>query len=184
MDAAGGPDGRLGVVAVSVNRFDVGAVANALRASHGLAVGAALVTVAAAGVTPVTRAAAVAGLVLLVAGLARHSRGLVGLGGVALFGSAVLTAGQANGVLVVLLAAFGAVLAADFAEFALGLARDVDDSVTTTRVELLHAVGSLTVAVLTGGVGYALFRSVPQGTTVGVAALLFAAVVLAALLRA
>lgn len=169
---------------MSVNRPRVGTVLDDVRASHVLAVGAALTTVAAAGVTPVARATAVGGGILLVAGLIRQARGMVGLGGIGLFGAAVLAAGATDSVVVVLLAAFGAVLAADFGEFALGIARDVDASVATTRVELLHAVGSLTVAMLTGGIGYALFRTVPRGTTLGVAVLLFAAVVLAALLRA
>lgn len=167
-----------------MNRQRVGTVLDEVRASHVLAVGATLTTVAASGVTPVARATAVGGGILLVGGMLRHSRGAVGLGGLGLFGAAVLAAGETDSVIVVLLAAFGAVLAADFGEFALGITRDADASVATTRVELLHAVGSLTVAVLTGGIGYALFRTVPSGTTLGVTALLFAAVVLAALLRA
>lgn len=161
------PDGRL----------------DGVRASHGLALGAALATVFVARSSPGGLAVGVAGCLLLVAGLARRSRGAVVLSGVALLVATIAVAAGHGGLLATLAGASGAILAADYGTFALGLARDVDPSVATTRVELLHAVGSLAVAVLVTGVGYALFRSVPRGSTLGVVALLFAAVVLAAFLR-
>ena len=155
-----------------------------LRLSHVLAVGAALATLVAVRVGPVAFAAGLGGALALAVGLSRRSRGAVTLAGVALFAATVLAAAGPGDLLATLVGAFGAVLAADFGTFALGIDRDVDPSVATTRVEALHAVGSLTVALLAGGLGYALFRVVPRGSTVGVVALLFAAVVLAAVLRA
>jgi len=83
----------------------------------------------------------------------------------------------------VLLGGFGAVIAADLGTFALGIDRDADSVVATRRVELLHAVGSAVVAILTAGVGYALFETVPRGGSLGVVALLLGGVVLAWLLR-
>lgn len=154
-----------------------------VRLSHVLAVAAALATLAAVRAGPVGLVAGVCGVSLLVVGLRRRSRGAVALAGVALFGATVLVAAGPGGTVATLVGAFGAVLAADFGTFALGLGRDVDPSVATTRVEALHAVGSLTVALLAGGLGYALFRVVPTGSTLGVVALLFAAVVLAVVLR-
>gem|GEM_PF-1711867 len=154
-----------------------------LRLSHGLAVAAALVTVGAVRVGQVGLVAGVGGVLLLATGLVWRSRGTVALAGVALFAATVLVAAGPGGLVATLVGAFGAVLAADFGTFALGIDRDVDPSVATTRVEALHAVGSLTVALLAGGLGYALFRSVPRGSTLGVVALLFAAAVLAVVLR-
>lgn len=154
-----------------------------IRLSHVLAVAAALATLTAVRVAPLGVVAGGCGAVLLGVGLLRRSRGAVALAGVALFAATVLVAAGPGGTLATLVGAFGAVLAADFGTFALGLARDVDPSVATTRVEALHAVGSLTVALLAGGLGYALFRVVPAGSTLGVVALLFAAVVLATTLR-
>ena len=154
-----------------------------LRLSHVLAVAAALATAVAVRVGTVGLVVGVCGALLLGVGLHRRSRGAVALAGVALFAATVLVAAGPGGLVATLVGAFGAVLAADFGTFALGIGRDVDASVATTRVEALHAVGSLTVALLAGGLGYALFRVVPTGSTIGVVALLFAAVVLAAVLR-
>lgn len=154
-----------------------------LRLSHGLAVVAALATVTAVRVGQIGLVAGLGGAALLATGLVWRSRGVVALAGVALFAATVLVAAGPGGLTETLLGAFGAVLAADFGTFALGIDRDVDPSVATTRVEALHAIGSLTVALLAGGLGYALFRSVPRGSTLGVVALLFAAAVLAAVLR-
>jgi hypothetical protein len=126
---------------------------------------------------------ALVGTVAVVAGMALGRRGVVHLGGVALFGAAALVAAAGAPVIAVLVAAFCAVLAADAATFALGLDRDVDPSVATARVELLHAVGSTAVAVLTAGVGYVLYVSVPAGSGLGVVALLGGAVVLVIALR-
>lgn len=155
-----------------------------LRLSHVLAVAAALATLAAVRAGTLGLVAGVCGALVLGAGLVRRSRGAVALAGVVLFVATVLVAAGPGGLVATLVGAFGAVLAADFGTFALGLGRDVDASVATTRVEALHTVGSLTVALLAGGLGYALFTVVPTGSTVGVVALLFAAVVLAAVLRA
>jgi len=154
-----------------------------VRLSHALAVVAALATVAAVRAGPLALVAGLGGALLLATGVARRSRGTVALAGVTLFSAAVLVAAGPGGVTATLVGAFGAVLAADFGTFALGIGRDVDPSVATTRVEALHAVGSIAVALLAGGLGYALFRVVPRGSTLGVVALLFAAVVLAAVLR-
>jgi hypothetical protein len=154
-----------------------------LRLSHVLAVSAALATVAAVRAGSLGLATGVCGVLLLGIGLYGGSRGAVTLAGVVLFAATVLVAAGPGGLTATLVGAFGAVLAADFGTFALGVGRDVDASVATTRVEALHAVGSFTVALLAGGLGYALFRVVPTGSTIGVVALLFAAVVLAAVLR-
>jgi hypothetical protein len=154
-----------------------------VRVSHGLAVVAAVAVLSVARTGYLALAVALAGTLAVVAGMAVGRRGLVHLGGVALFGAAALVATAGAPVIAVLVAAFGAVLAADSATFALGIERDVDTSVATTRVELLHAVGSTAVAVLTAGLGYALYVSAPAGSGLGVVALLGGAVVLVVALR-
>lgn len=154
-----------------------------VRVSHGLAAAAALATLAVVRSSPLALAVDAGGCLALLAGVALRSRGLVAVAGVALFAAAVSAAAGSAGLGATLVGTFAAVLAADFATFALGLDRDVDPSVATTRVELLHAVGSCAVAVVAGGLGYVLFRAVPRGSALGVVALLLAGVVLAVLLR-
>ncbi|MFB6150398.1 MAG: hypothetical protein ABEJ40_01200 [Haloarculaceae archaeon] len=153
--------------------------AGRVRISHVLAVGAALATVGV--VAPVAPAfvAGVSGTLALAWGLAFRTRGAVVLAGTVLFGATLLTAISTGDATAALVGGFGAVLAADAGTFALGIERDAGPDVPTARVELLHAVGSGAVAVLTAGVGYALYRSVPSGTVPSVVALLFGAVVLA-----
>ncbi|MFC7195603.1 hypothetical protein ACFQL4_14835 [Halosimplex aquaticum] len=113
----------------------------------------------------------------------RRSEPSVVFAGATLFAATVLAATGPADAESVLIGAFGAVLAADLGTFAIGIDRDADAAVATTRVELLHAVGSATVAILTAGVGYALFETVPSGGSLGVVALLLGGVVLAWLLR-
>lgn len=159
-------------------------VANsAFRVSDALAVLVGLAAVAALGWSPLALAAGGVGWVALLAGVARRSRGTVVFAGGTVFAASLVAAAGGAGAPAVLVGAFGAVLAADLGLFALGLDRDVDSSVATTRVELLHAVASGSVAVATAGGGYILYRSIPAGGSTGVVALLFGGVVLVALLR-
>lgn len=153
-----------------------------VRASHLLACVAALVTVVAVHGSSLALVAGLAGVLVLAVGLGRRSRPAVVGAGAALFGASLLAAAVGGMAGTVLVAGFCAVLAADFGVFALGIERDVDSSVATTRVELVHALGSVAVALVTGGSGYVLFRSVPGGGSVGVVALLFGGVVLVWLL--
>jgi hypothetical protein len=124
-----------------------------------------------------------AGAGAVLAGLVRRSESSIVAGGAALFAATVLAATGPASAESVLLGGFGAVIAADLGTFGLGIDRDADPAVATTRVELLHAVGSAVVAILTAGVGYALFEAVPSGGSLGVVALLLGGVVLAWLLR-
>jgi hypothetical protein len=154
-----------------------------VRASHLLAGAAALVSVVAVRGSSLALVASLAGALALAVGLARGSRPAVVGAGAALFGAALLAAAVGGSLGTVLVAGFCAVLAADLGEFALGIERDVDPSVATTRVELVHALASVAVALVTGGTGYVLFRSVPGGGSVGLVALLFGGVVLVWLLE-
>lgn len=154
-----------------------------LRVSYVLALLAGLAAVAAVAVSPLALAAGGVGWLALFAGVVRQSRGAVVFGGGVCFAAALVAATGGAGVGAVLAGAFGAVLAADLGLFGLGLDRDVDGSVATTRVELLHAVASGSVALATAGGGYVLYRSVPTGGSTGVVALLLGGVVLVTLLR-
>lgn len=174
-----------GLVAASVTLPGrlAGDARDRVRASHALAACAALAVVAVARSGALSLALATGATLALVAALGRRWPDGVVLAGGGLFAAALVVAATSGDALATLVGAFGAVLAADFGTFALGVERDTDPAVATTRVELLHAVGSATVALLTAGVGYALFRSAPAGSGLGVVALLFAAVVLAVALR-
>jgi hypothetical protein len=158
-------------------------VVDGVRLSHALAGTAALATLWAVRGSPLALAAGAVGCVALVAALHWRSRRTVTLAGAVLFGAALLAVAGGAAVGPVLVGAFGAVLAADLGLFALGLDRDVDRSVPTARVELIHAVASATTAVVTAGLGYALYLAVPAGGSAGVVALLLGGVVLVSLLR-
>ncbi|WP_135362877.1 DUF7519 family protein [Halosimplex halophilum] len=153
------------------------------RASHALALLAAVAVLAAVRGSTMATLVAVAGAGAVLAGLLRRSESSVVFGGAALFAATVLAATGPASPEAVLLGGFAAVVAADLGTFGLGIDRDAGPAVATTRVELLHAVGSVVVAVLTGGVGYVLFETVPRGGSLGVVALLLGGVVLAWLLR-
>jgi hypothetical protein len=153
------------------------------RASHALALLAAVAAVAAVRGSAMATLIALAGTGAVLAGLLRGSESSVVFGGAALFAATVLAATGPASAEAVLLGGFAAVVAADLGTFGLGIDRDADPAVATTRVELLHAVGSVVVAVLTAGVGYVLFETVPRGGSLGVVALLVGGVVLAWLLR-
>lgn len=158
-------------------------MADGVRLSHGLAGVAALAVLAVVRGSPLAFVAGAVGCVALLAGLYWRSRRTVTVAGAVLFGAALLAVAGGAAVGPVLVGAFGAVLSADLGLFALGLDRDVDRSVPTARVELLHAVASATTAVVTAGLGYALYRVVPAGGSAGVVALLLGGVVLVSLLR-
>ncbi len=153
------------------------------RASHALSVVAALAVLSAVRGSTLAVLIGIAGSVALVAGLVRRSEPPVVFAGATLFAAAVLAATGPADAESVLIGAFGAVVAADLGTFAVGIDRDADAAVATTRVELLHAVGSVTVATLTAGIGYLLFEAVPGGGSLGVVALLIGGVVLVWLLR-
>lgn len=153
------------------------------RASHALAVLAAVAVLSAVRGSTMATLVGFAGAAALLAGMVRRSESAVVFGGAVLFAATVLAATGPAAAEAVLVGGFGAVVAADLGTFALGVDRDADPGVATTRVELLHAVGSVAVAALTGGVGYVLFETVPRGGSLGVVALLLGGVVLAWLLR-
>ncbi|QLH84194.1 DUF7519 family protein [Halosimplex pelagicum] len=154
-----------------------------VRASHALAVLASVAVVAAVRGSTMATLVGLAGAGAVLAGLVRRSESSVVAGGAALFAATVVAAVGPASAESVLVGGFGAVVAADLGTFGLGIDRDADPAVATTRVELLHAVGSVVVAVLTGGVGYTLFETVPSGGSLGVVALLLGGVVLVWLLR-
>ncbi|MFB6140615.1 MAG: hypothetical protein ABEJ26_09300 [Halosimplex sp.] len=151
--------------------------------SHGLSALSAVAVCYAVSGSGLSLLIAATGALALGVGLARRSEPPVVFAGGALFGATVLAATGPAGAEAVLLGAFGAVIAADTGTFALGIERDADADVATARVELLHAVGSVAVALVTAGVGYVLYETVPRGGSLGVVALLFGGVVLAWLLR-
>jgi len=153
------------------------------RASHGLAALSAVAVLSAVRGSTTAVLFGLAGAVALGAGLVWRSESSVVFAGATLFAASVLAATGPATAESVLVGAFAAVIAADMGTFALGIDRDADPTVATTRVELLHAVGSVTVAILTAGVGYVLFETVPRGGSLGVVALLLGGVVLAWLLR-
>jgi len=153
------------------------------RASHGLAVVSTFVVLSSVRGSTLATLVGLAGALALSAGLVWRSESSVVFGGATLFAATVLAAAGPTGAASVLVGAFSAVIAADMGTFALGIDRDADAAVATTRVELLHAVGGVTVAILTAGVGYVLFGTVPRGGSLGVVALLLGGVVLTWLLR-
>lgn len=153
------------------------------RASHGLAVVSTLVVLSSVRGSTLATLVGLAGALALGAGLVWRSESSVVFGGATLFAATVLAATGPASAESVLVGAFAGVVAADMGTFALGIDRDADAAVATTRVELVHAVGSVAVAILTAGVGYALFETVPRGGSMGVVALLLGGVVLAWLLR-
>ncbi|MFD1511798.1 DUF7519 family protein [Halomarina rubra] len=137
-------------------------------------------------VSPSPTAAAVGGgaVLALVGGCLRSSRRLLTLAATLLFGCVLTAAVLGVPTPLVLVATVLAVLAYDLAENALALRRQVPDA-ATTRVELVHATATTTLAGGVAGVAYALSSLAPSGLP-GVAflGLLAGAVVLVLGLRA
>jgi hypothetical protein len=154
-----------------------------LRTLHVLSLGVAVVATLTSAVSGLALAVGVVGTTLVAAGLWRRAREWIALGGVVLFTGSVLVAAAGADAITVLVAAFGGVLAYDFGEFIVDLETTVGPETPTLRVEALHAVASVLVALVVATVGLVVYQSTGGGQSLGVVALLLAAVLLASQLR-
>lgn len=151
------------------------------RLSAGLALLAALVSVAASGVNVAGTAVGLVGMVVLGGAVVVRWPTGVALGGLGLAGGVPLaaTAGATPGAM--LLAAGGAALAYDLGEESVETRRLFDAPASTVRGELTHAVGAVVVLAIAGGGAFVVYRAAAgQGSTLAVAALLAGATLLTA----
>ncbi len=156
-----------------------------LRLSGGLAVAAAVASVAVVALwSPTAGAVGIGGLALVAAGVTVGSVGAVVAGSFGLFGGVVLAGLADAGAVWLLSGTLGAILAWDFGEQAVTLGRQVGRHAATARGELVHAGVSLVVGVASVGVVAGIFASVGGGFHVGaLVVLLVAAVVLVSAIR-
>lgn len=112
----------------------------------------------------------IVGLFVMVIGTLKPSRKTLGIGAFVLF-SAVLTAGILGGSELRLLIAAGATLVAwDVGENAISVGKQLGLAARTVRVEVLHAIASVVVAIVIGSVTYGMYllalAHVPTATVV------------------
>jgi len=125
-----------------------------------------------------------AGVAVLAAGVARGERRWVSTGGAGLFLAALIAGADGAPVGLTLFAAGLAVLAWDAGGNAIELGEQVGRDASTRSAELAHLSGTVTVAAVAGGLGYAMFATAGGGRPVTALFLLsFAAVLLASGLR-
>ena len=113
--------------------------------SSALALVAAVVAATVSASSPVAVLGCVAGVAVLVAGLAAGRRGLVRLAGAVLVGAALVASAAGTPVLATLVGVTTALLAVDFGTTATDLGAQLGRQTPTARVELLHATTSLLV---------------------------------------
>lgn len=146
-----------------------------------IAVGAALLVLAAGGLYSWRAlSTGVLAVALLVWGLARVSARTVDAGGAGLLASAVFAGVDGAPAAVVLVGVAAAVVAWDLAGNALSVGRQLGRAARTTRLELVHAGGSVLVGTVAAGLGYGIFRGATGGRPVLALVLLLVAVVLIA----
>lgn len=97
------------------------------------------------------------GAVILYAGLLRGMTGAVTTGAFGLFIAAILAGVQRAPVLPVLTSVTLAVVAWDIGGNAISIGEQLGRDAETTRIEIVHSVASLTVGVVTAGIGYAIY---------------------------
>lgn len=124
------------------------------------------------------------GLVILAVGLVRGRRGLVTVGTFGLFLGAVVAGIQHSPVASVLLSVTCTVLAWDIGSMAISIGTQLGRKAETTRLETIHIVASVSIGVVTAGIGYGLYQSGTGGQPItAVGFLLLAAVLLNETLR-
>lgn len=159
---------------VAVNRTPIDR--SPTRLGSGLALGAGLVVVAAAGpYSAASGLAAAIGVVLLAVAARTGDRRLVSVGAAALLGG-VLVAGVSGASPASLFVGVGAtVLAWDAGGTAIDLGAQLGRAADTRRVELVHAAASAGVAVASAAIGYAVFLVMAGGQPLGALLLLLLA---------
>jgi hypothetical protein len=158
---------------------------SAARFSGVAAIGAALLALGLlAPASLVAFSLGAVGAATAIGGVIASYRGLVTAGASVQF-VGVLAAGIAGASALRLLVATGAVLFAwDVGRYAIDLGAQLGTAAATTGIERRHAGRSAAVIVLTGGVGYAVFRTVSGSQpVVGVVALLIAGALLTLVLE-
>lgn len=137
------------------------------RLGQAMAIGAGLLGLAAAGLgSSIGALAAAGGLIVLGGGLLTGSRRAVSVGALALLGG-LLYAGLAGAPPTALLVGLAATtLAWDLGGFAIDIGAELGREAVAWRPQLVHAAGSLAVAVTVMGVGYAVFLVALGGQTV------------------
>ncbi|MFC7029042.1 hypothetical protein ACFQJ5_17670 [Halomicroarcula sp. GCM10025324] len=153
--------------------------------SRSVSLGVAVVAWATSGLYSwAALAVGTAGLLLLVIALLRGLRAAVPLGTFGLFIGAIAAGIQGAPVLPVLLGVTCAVLAGDIGNSSISIGNQLGRAADTTRLETVRVATSITVGVLTAGVGYGLYRSGTSGQpVVALGFLLVAAFLLVETLR-
>lgn len=107
------------------------------------------------------------GVLLLWIGLVRGTPGAITTGTFGLFVAAVAAGVQNAPIVSVLASVVLAVVAWDTGGNAIGIGEQLGRSAETTRIEIVHSVASLTVGVITAGIGYAIYRFGAGGQPIG-----------------
>lgn len=144
------------------------------------AVAAALVVLPVAAGSTVGLVLAGPGVAAVVYGAHTATRSYVTLGGALAFLGVAVAAASGLPTALALPAGVAALVAYDTGEHAVGLGVDVGADATVTQSVAVHTAGSVAVASLAAGLGYAVYQFGPTSLPVtGLLALLFASVFLA-----
>ncbi|WP_439025781.1 DUF7519 family protein [Haloarchaeobius sp. DT45] len=121
------------------------------------------------------------GMLALAPGVVLGYRRLVHLGAVGLLGGLVFAGATGSGPsaeLLMLVGTTATVLAWDVGQNAIGLGEQLGRETETTRAELAHIGGSVTVGVLTAGTAFGVYQVATEGQPLVALALLLVAVVI------
>lgn len=119
-----------------------------------------------------------AGFVLLVVGVVRGMPGGVTIGAFGLFMGAIIAGVRGVPVIPVLISVTTAVLAWDIGGSAISIGNQLGRDADTTRIETVHITASMSVGVVTTGVGYGLYQTGTGGQPVAAVIFLLIAAVL------
>ena len=125
--------------------------------SAGLSLGAGVGALVVVAVSLSTLACGFLGVCLLAAGLAQRSQLLFDVGAVALVSSLIFASFAGLPSSLILLAAFFTVAAWDIGRNAFSIASEIGTTVSTVRIELVHAISSIVVFAAGSSIGYAVF---------------------------
>lgn len=124
------------------------------------------------------------GVLFVLAGLLRGSDRGITFGAVALFLGAMLAGIEGAPALPVLVSATAAIVSWELGRYALGVERQLGAEASTIRLEAVHATGTLSVGVVTIGIGYGIFATgTGEQPMTALAFLLVAAVLLVVAMR-
>lgn len=149
------------------------------RLSSWIATGAGIVAVVTSGLYSwFALACGLLGLSVVGIGLVRGSRGMVTAGAVGLFAGTLVAGAGGAPTLLIVLSVTATVVTWDVGASAISIGDQLGREADTTRIEAIHAAASISVGVVTAGIGYGIYRTTAAGQPLAALVFLLLAAVL------